>query len=1172
MNEKELPEFAVCPLDALEIDGPSPCRAIDIAVEIASSSHVLCGCARHGTRWLCRRLPEGIWDQPRKAALFHSADAGYKLPSNYDEDADGAPCSEAELRRALGVKTPHETQFKGNGRTTHRFKLPGGGEVEYYGLATPKWTPEAGEPTTIRLRSIAAMGDVLYASAIAAAVKRRRPRTCIIFETAHPELAKDNPNIDEVVILGAEFEPDEQLIELREEFDWQPRKHRLVHFAEMAGVPIGDVEFFVPWESVDGMPDRYTALHAGITGVPEWIGRNWIPDRWHALAAEISGDMPIVAVGTDKAVPLPANVIDLRGQTTVSQTAGVIKGAHTFVGIESFPSTVAQAFGVPSVLFYGSILPELRAFRENVSFVRASGLGCLGCHHDEPGPAVTTICRAGGQPCQAKVSVDQFAAAVREAIREHAGKRAERLAIPKQPPVDAEPTVVFEVTHGMAYQADRTQSVQYGEDYFDKYVAMRGTEIANRINDARTALTEKYCTRLLDIGIGAGEFIERSKLPTLGFDVNAKAVAWLKHQGRFYDPFHAGALPADVDGVTLWDVLEHMPEPDEFLKLVRSGVYIFVSIPVFEDIKKVKESKHYRPNEHYWYFTAAGFIDFMASRGFEVIERSNAETEAGRDAIGTFVFMRRRDHVPPPPAHGRPLKIRTLNGFGDLCWLMVAIGNFKKQFAIPKLSLDLHIADDCRDHRAVEFIRRFSDVDEVEQSRFRSQTISYEAPRFDYIPNGTDDTGRCGLVPNGWLEWEGRLEDWLPWAVPKWDILTDGDFYRIDPKDAASAGALLASGQLFGKHLAAGCICVYLCSKANNSECGQNIGGVWSLDEWRQLLLAIRRESDLPIYVIGASEDAEYAAELMAVTRDVSGLQNICSNTSGPEVIELLRGASLLISFPSGLAVAATYMGTPTVCFWNPAGRSVFPNQRVWFSDAFATNWVPKESLDRGLYQPVIYGKASVTSVLEAAKTAVLAARRDNPAETKQCKTTTDLQFPSLPPRSPKSSTDVGVWATMQCRCRLFVGFASTMTRSICVRHGRRCTANSRICDSSTRADQNRSRRFWNWRNGHTSPSTLTPCRERLGHQNGHLCMRQTFSGDTTTSGSLQLERDWRPYARKCLYRTRWTTASSSKTHGESEPESGWTPTQAEGDRACCFMFRSTREVVCARGTRISSI
>lgn len=191
----------------------------------------------------------------------------------------------------------------------------------------------------------------------------------------------------------------------------------------------------------------------------------------------------------------------------------------------------------------------------------------------------------------------------------------------------------------IAYQKDMSQSVAYDENYFGNYVQREDTEIANKLNDARIATSHKYANCILDIGIGSGEFINKSKVKTYGFDINEAGINWLKEKGLFVDPYIN--VPADVNGWSFWDVIEHVPEPQVLFSCIPSGHYVFVSIPIFEDVTAVRKSKHFKPNEHYYYFSRNGFVIFMEDSGFRFIEWNEDETTAGREGIMTFTFKKK---------------------------------------------------------------------------------------------------------------------------------------------------------------------------------------------------------------------------------------------------------------------------------------------------------------------------------------------------------------------------------------------------------------------------------------------------------------------------------------------------------------------------------------------------
>lgn len=190
---------------------------------------------------------------------------------------------------------------------------------------------------------------------------------------------------------------------------------------------------------------------------------------------------------------------------------------------------------------------------------------------------------------------------------------------------------------GVAYQRDMSAPVEYGEGYFENYVRLEGHEIARKINAGRMALVDKYAgpdRTVVDVGIGSGEFI-KTRPNTVGIDVNPKAKAWLKKNEKL-----AGSL-ADYDAYTFWDVLEHIDQPSlHYFRHMKEGSFLFTSLPIFDDLARVRQSKHYKPNEHFYYWTAQGFIDWMALHRFRLLEQQNFETEAGRESIGSFAFVR----------------------------------------------------------------------------------------------------------------------------------------------------------------------------------------------------------------------------------------------------------------------------------------------------------------------------------------------------------------------------------------------------------------------------------------------------------------------------------------------------------------------------------------------------
>ena len=171
---------------------------------------------------------------------------------------------------------------------------------------------------------------------------------------------------------------------------------------------------------------------------------------------------------------------------------------------------------------------------------------------------------------------------------------------------------------GIAYQEDMSKSVPYDDAYFDRYVGYEGSEIEQALNRCRLNLVaQARGMEVIDVGIGSGKFLQAAQAAGLkcsGYDVNPRAEAWLKERDLWLDIYNPGPPTFYQGGTvcwTFWDVLEHIPEPHKILDKIPVGHCLLTSIPIFADLSRVRESKHFRPDEHYYYFTDEGFRRWM---------------------------------------------------------------------------------------------------------------------------------------------------------------------------------------------------------------------------------------------------------------------------------------------------------------------------------------------------------------------------------------------------------------------------------------------------------------------------------------------------------------------------------------------------------------------------------
>lgn len=220
---------------------------------------------------------------------------------------------------------------------------------------------------------------------------------------------------------------------------------------------------------------------------------------------------------------------------------------------------------------------------------------------------------------------------------------------------------------GVAYQRDMSKGrIEYGQAYWDRYSGCAGTSIAQALNAGRVALVDRHAgpdATVVDIGIGSGEFIRSRPGPTLGTDVNPLARDWLKREGKWCDDLSAhGAF-------TLWDVIEHVEAPDRLFRHIPDGSHLFCCLPVFDDLTRIRASRHYKPGEHLYYWTDRGFIEWMAEYRFAGIEASNFETEAGRDSILSFAFRRTLPGYHDTVAQYAAMHARTYGASATGLWL-----------------------------------------------------------------------------------------------------------------------------------------------------------------------------------------------------------------------------------------------------------------------------------------------------------------------------------------------------------------------------------------------------------------------------------------------------------------------------------------------------------------------
>lgn len=175
--------------------------------------------------------------------------------------------------------------------------------------------------------------------------------------------------------------------------------------------------------------------------------------------------------------------------------------------------------------------------------------------------------------------------------------------------------------------------IRYDLEYFNKYLRYEQSEMGVNITKARVALVMKYhpCS-VLDIGIGSGHFLKELPISNkAGIDINEYALQLIRERGWEVKQDH-------YEMMTFWDSLEHIVDHHLLIEKY-CPMYIAMTLPIFEE-GKVYESKHFRPGEHFWYFTHSGIIYHMGKFGYSLLEYNDMEQKLGREEVWTYVFSK----------------------------------------------------------------------------------------------------------------------------------------------------------------------------------------------------------------------------------------------------------------------------------------------------------------------------------------------------------------------------------------------------------------------------------------------------------------------------------------------------------------------------------------------------
>ncbi len=245
-----------------------------------------------------------------------------------------------------------------------------------------------------------ALGDVLWIEPVIRQLASKHKR--VIVYTRYPELFLNYPLANVRVtnrlrlaeklwrFVGKALPFTRLHIGLDRVYENNPKVHFLSAYQQAAGLPmtreyprlyLSKAELdFRPKEAGSG---KYVVLHLESFATQNF--RKVYGVEWEKIVSYLSArTFTVIQTGKDPA-QIPGAVV---AKGNIREMIALIHGASFFVGLDSGPSHIAAALGVPALIFFGAINPDFRHFRDQLKGqILQQPCECAGWYHETKGQA-----------------------------------------------------------------------------------------------------------------------------------------------------------------------------------------------------------------------------------------------------------------------------------------------------------------------------------------------------------------------------------------------------------------------------------------------------------------------------------------------------------------------------------------------------------------------------------------------------------------------------------------------------------------------------------------------------------------------------------------------------------------------------------------------------------------
>lgn len=136
--------------------------------------------------------------------------------------------------------------------------------------------------------------------------------------------------------------------------------------------------------------------------------------------------------------------------------------------------------------------------------------------------------------------------------------------------------------------------------------------------------------KLLDIGAGTGDFLVVAKnngWQTIGIEPSTKAKTIAINKGVNFADSLSDLESCSFDVITMWHVLEHVPNLDEYIlelkRLLKPSGTILIAVPNFKSFDAEYYGKFWAAFDvprHIWHFSKTAIAKLFAEKGMKLVE------------------------------------------------------------------------------------------------------------------------------------------------------------------------------------------------------------------------------------------------------------------------------------------------------------------------------------------------------------------------------------------------------------------------------------------------------------------------------------------------------------------------------------------------------------------------